>query len=248
MALSSHIGGCQLYGNAWTLTTPSRPPVIRNALILGQSNGNGTTARAGVDGVLWAVLFPGKTVRVRHQGTDWASIAANTCGPLYRMLQLMAAEGDDLTVIRRSINGGSHTSVLDTQLPGARADCVALGVAQTDIDLVAVIHGEENSTSAAQAAQYGTGEEQLERILRITEADFPNALLAIWQLCSTTYGSEWASVRATQLRCADRRPAVRKFVSTTSPSSLTFADGVHFDNAATGYDLGVDRTWAAIAA
>jgi hypothetical protein len=248
MALSTHVRNTLIYGSSWTLGAPARPPVIRRVLILGQSNGNGTTARAGVDGVVWATLFPGKTVAVRHQGLNWASIAANTCGPLYRVLQLMAAEGDDLTVIRRSINGGSHVSVLDTQLPGARADCAALGFTPADIDLVMLIHGEENSTSAAQAAQYGTGEEQLERIVRICEADFPNAPVALWQLCSTTYGSEWASVRATQQRVVDRRPSVRKFVSTISPSSLTLADGVHFDNAATGYDEGVNRTWAAIAA
>ncbi len=245
------IANTSLYGNSHALYVPSVPAVRKRGIIIGQSNGNGTTGRVGVDGVAFTSLFPGKTVRFRHQGSDLSAIGANTSGPAYRMLQRMCAEANEVDLIRRSLNGSGDVSVIETQIPGAQADMLALSIDPATIDFVSLIHGEENSTAPeSQSIRYA--DIALERICQLSEALCPNAVVFIWLLSSTSYGAYWERVRAAQVEVASRR-ANRFLVNTisatvTAPSGLTFADTVHFSADATGYDEGVDRQWACIGA
>lgn len=237
-----HVSLTSLHGNLWY------PPGVVPAwvglancdlgVVAGQSNGNGTTARAGVDSVAFTTLFPGKTIRVRHQGAAWTQIAANTCGPLYRMLQRILAARDDVDIVRESINGAGEVSVRETQLGNILNSLSAISRTPSEVKVVFLIHGEEDNTTTALANNYRNV--ALERILRMYEATFVNAMVVVWTLYSDTYGADPqpATVRLAQTEAAARRPGVRKLTVTRDIPGMSLADSVHFNNAS--YDLAVD--------
>jgi hypothetical protein len=240
------VRGTLPYGDSWAPQVASRLPVIGAAVILGQSNANGTTSYAGYSEVDVAEAHPGLSPTIWHQGALLETYPELAVGPVPRLVELMGAEDPAPVVVRRSINGANTASVRGAQIEGALADLATIGVARDDVGLVWVVHGEDASQSEAAAVEYRDSE--LERICRICEGNWPRALVAISLLRSDAYGEHFAIVRDAQRAVAARR-ASRRLVDTLLPTALPLTDTVHYSSGSGGgYEQAADRLWAALGA
>lgn len=240
-----HINQTKLFGNKHCDVTAVRADTIGVALIIGQSNGNGTATDATYSEETLAASHPGLTCVFRDKGNNLNTYGNLDVGPVPYLFNKMGTETSTPIIIRRSINGAGENSVRDTQLAGAIADIKALNLNYSDVKLVWLIHGEEDSTSESQANNYR--DFALERICQLYEATFPNAIVAINYLASTTYGDYFATVRLAQTEAVSRRNN-RKLVNTlTSPAVEILFDGVHYAANANGFGRATDKMWTAIA-
>jgi lysophospholipase L1-like esterase len=137
-------GGCQPF----RVASAPRPAAPARFLILGDSNGNGTSANATWDG---QAVQAGWTVR-----TAGATVATYPAGPSPSSGHMpYLIEGTDAAggwVIRRSVNGAnSGAASVDPQIANALADVATL--ADGTPDVIVIVLG-ANDVSEAESAAY----------------------------------------------------------------------------------------------
>ena len=120
------IRGVLPYGDTWSRVVAVRSIIFRILVILGQSNGNGTTADSTYGGLALATAHPGFSPVFWHAGVP-VVVYDSAVGGVPYLFELMATETSDPVIIRRSVNGQGEVNVREVQIPGALADLSALG-------------------------------------------------------------------------------------------------------------------------
>jgi hypothetical protein len=177
-------------------------------------------------------------VTVRDGGTTiaaWPSSAG--VGPDPGVLPYLAASLGAGTLIRRATNGQILAGIETTELPGAVADCAALGIARDAVGLVVVMIGENDAQNVTESGAYAA---RIAQTFALVEAAFPRARV-VWQDMVTEGGSypEFAAIRAANVAGVAGR-ATRGLASRVG---IGLHDGVHYT--LSGYATAAAAQWAA---
>lgn len=211
-------------------TLQAKPAGISSMLIMGHSIANGV----GADDTTYGGASIRAGITVRNNGSTITTYPDNNGsgsdpGVLPYWVNNVAAGA---TVIRRSTNGQILGGIETTELPGAIADCVALGLARHDLDLVVLMIG-ENDSQAGEGAPFAS---RIDQTCQLIENAFPNARIIMQDLRTTddTAYPERATVSAGLAAAAALKPTRRKVASA---SGIGLNDAVHYNLAgyATAY-------------
>ncbi len=231
------------HGSTHQNNVATREP-IRVAILIGQSNALGTDSTGNpsdsqnIQSYHDSIAL-GLTPTYREQGVTLTTYPVST-GPASLMFEKMRADGvSDPYIINRAIGGANEITVREhaTGMGAIYSDLTVLGLTPEDVNLVWLIHGEADSANVTLANKYRSV--ALERIARICEVDFPNALFCMAMLADTA--NQYLTVRTAQAECVARR--ANRFLVDTSDFQPTYLVGGGFHWTYDGQVLAVDRLW-----
>ena len=208
----------------------AKPTNISSMLIMGHSIANGV----GADDTTFGGAAVRAGITVRNNGSTIATYpdnngAGSDPGVLPYWVNNVASGA---TVIRRATNGQILGGIETAEIPGAIADCNALGLARTDLDLVVLMIG-ENDAQAGEGAPFAA---RIDQTCQLIEQAFPNARIIMQDLRTTDDAAypERATVTAGLVAAAALKPTRRKVASA---SGIGLNDAVHYSLAgyATAY-------------
>ncbi len=203
-------------------------------IVLGHSIGNGVGANDATYG--GAALPAGITLR--DGGTTRATWPdSDGTGPDPGVLPYLAASMGSGTIIRRATNGQILGGVETTELPGAIADCTALGVNRDSVQLVVLMIGENDAQNGAESAAYAA---RIEQTCGLIEAAFPNARIVLQDMVTEDASySEYAAIRQANAAAV----AARATRALASRAGIGLSDAVHYSLA--GYATAAAAQWSA---
>lgn len=243
--------GLDLHGDTHAAYVPTRRP-LRIGLGFGQSNLRGADSTGGpFNGVALSTAHPwGSPVFWEYDGVS-AAAAVTTyrtpASPVPWLFEKMQTYTSSPRFISWAIASTNEVTIRNTQLPGAYATLRTLGIAHTDVDFVWFVHGESELQTVTDANDYKNT--ALERIVRIIEADYPNAVIAINMVASEN--QEYAIVRQAQAAVAAARSnRVLVDLADFKSTGRIVGGNVHYTDGAAGTFAGqeeaVRRMWNAL--
>lgn len=210
---------------------PASPSVV---VVLGHSIANGVGATDPTYGgaSVGSITF-------RDGGTTRATWPSNAgTGPDPGVLPYLAAHlAPGSTLIRRATNGQILAGVESTELVGAVADCVALGIDRALVTMVVLMIGENDAQDVTEATAYAA---RIAQTFDLVERAFPNARVVKQEM--VTEGVSYAEFGT--IRAADLVAVAARSTRVLSPrTGITLHDAVHYDLA--GYAVAAAAQWAA---
>lgn len=202
--------------------------------MLGHSIGNGVGA---TDTTYGGASVPAG-ITFRDSGTTRATWPNNSgTGPDPGVLPYLAASMGSGTIIRRATNGQILGGVETTELPGAIADCTALGINRDSVQLVVLMIGENDAQDSTKSGAYAS---RIGQTCNLIEAAFPNARIVLQDMVSegASY-SEYAAIRTANATAV----AARATRALASRAGIGLSDAVHYSLA--GYATAAAAQWSA---
>jgi lysophospholipase L1-like esterase len=133
------------------------------------------------------------------------------------------------TIIRRATSGALLAQLETQQLISAMSDCVAAGVAPSEVDAVVCMIGENDANDSTESAAYAA---RLSQVFQVIERAFPNARVLIQDMRSEDAAySEFGTIRAANAAVVAAGPT-RVLVPYTG---IALSDAVHYAYTADGY-------------
>lgn len=202
--------------------------------MLGHSIGNGVGAN---DTTYGGAALPGG-ITVRDSGANLSAWPDNDgTGPDPGVLPYLAASMGSGTIIRRATNGQILGGVETTELPGAIADCTALGVSRDSVQLCVLMIGENDAQNSTESAAYAA---RIDQTCNLIENAFPNVRIVLQDMVSEDASySEFAAIRTANATAV----AARATRALASRAGIGLHDGVHYSLA--GYAAAAAAQWAA---
>lgn len=236
----------QHFGDTWAQQVATRRTPIKVVVGLGQSNWRGTDSDGQNPADNQVVqtyhdnISPGLTPTYYEQGVLITTYPASA-GPASVLFEKMREETSTPIIVNSAIGGSDDSSLRITQIPEALATLKSLGLTAADVDLVWIIHGEAEMTDASQAAAYSS--RGLERIVKIVESIFVNAIVAIDSLAAEE--NNYAMIRTAQSSICNAR-ANRYLIDCNDFKSLGYlvTNFIHYTY--DGQVAAVNRLWTAI--
>lgn len=202
-------------------TLQTKPASISAMVIVGHSIGNGVGAD---DTTYGGAAIPG-TATIRDSGVTLTNYPDNAgAGPDPGVLPYWVADQPLVKIIRQATNGAILANMETVELPEALADCVALSVARSTVDLVIFMIGENDAQNGTESTAYTT---RILQTVLLYEQAFPNARIIIQDMASEDGAySEFAAIRSANAACAALNPTRRKVAAY---AGITLNDAVHYN-------------------
>lgn len=203
-------------------------------VLLGHSIAHGVGA---TDTTYGGASLPGG-IAIRDAGVNLSAYPSSAgTGPDPGVLPYLAASLGSGTIIRRAQNGQTLAGLETDQIAAAIGDCIALGIAQTDVQLVILMIGENDSNNASEASAYAA---RIAQTCDLVELAWPNARIVIQdQRSEDAVYSEYATIRSANAAAA----ALRATRRVASYAGIGLHDAVHYSLA--GYATAAAAQWAA---